>query len=175
MKIKVVLGLILLFIVKTSCTSNHRIEKYDLSPITENSIGNVNETDSLSKLDLCSVIPFDWDSLVVLPPYAHKGMLKQLNLTNINEIAEQFPYSTANRLPLLTVDERACVLLFISGNRIVNYSQVMRAALDFKDLVKENELIRSISREDFCNQLYLVKRNDTLTSASAYKIDIDKN
>ena len=174
MKIKLILGLILLVILKSACTSKHRIEEYELRPIIEDSIGNLSKTDSLSKLDLCTSIPFNLDSLVVLSPYTQEGMLKKLNLINISELEEQFPYSTANRFPLLTIDEGACVLLFIEKNRIVRYSHVSRSLLDFKDLVMENESIALIARGDFCNQLYVIKRSETLNSASAYKIILDK-
>lgn len=170
MKIKGVLGIIMLFMTQNSCNSKHRIEKYDLNPIIEKRLASLNKTDTLIKLNLCGAIPFKWDSIVVLPPYAHEGMLEKLSLININEVAEQFPYSTANRFPLLTIDERVCMLLFVEENRIVNYSGVMRASFHFRDLVKENDLIKSIAREDFCNKLYVVKRSDTLISPSIYRM-----
>ncbi len=171
---KVIMVLAILVILKLSCTSKHQIENYDLSPVITNSIGDLNNLDSLISVDLCSAIPFKWDRLVVLPPYAVEGMLEKVNLININELAEGPPYLSGNRFPQLTIDDRACVLLFVEKNRILSYSHVGRALLDFTDLVKDNELIKSIAREDFCNKLYLVKRSDTLNSASAYKIVIDQ-
>ncbi len=170
MKINGVLGIILLFIIQTSCTSKHQIEKYDLKLIIEKRLASFNKTDTLSKFNLCGSIPFKWDCVVVLPPYANEGMLEKLSLININEMAKQFPYSRTNRFPLLTIDEGACVVLFVDENRIVSYSHVMRASFDFKDLVEENQLIRSIAREDFCNKLYVIKRSDTLISPSIYRM-----
>lgn len=173
MRINIVLWMApLLLLGKVSCTSKHPIEGYNLSPVIEKNIVLANTTDSLPiKLELCSTIPFTWDNMVVLPPYySDEKMLKTLNLTNIDEIAEKFPYYTKNRFPVLTGDEGAYVLLFVYKDRIIRYSQVQRVPLDFKDVMKKEERIGNLTKEAICNQLYLKKRNDTLDSPSSYQM-----
>ncbi len=81
-------------------------------------------------------------------------MVRDLGFTNSEQIEDM--------LPELTYDEGKCVFLFIEGKEIVRYSIVSKIPLDITYLFDNRLTSQWITRQDACNNLYVVKEGNIL-------------
>ena len=99
------------------------VKNVDLKKAVDSQISalKMEKSDSL-KFDLCTYIPFEWDSLVVVTGYSTPNTLKVFKFENQHVIRE-----------LITiVPERSNILLYIRSNRIVGFSDLQAPLLDFR-------------------------------------------
>lgn len=146
--------LMIFFVAQLSCTTKD-IEKYDINPTLNAKAQVLKKSAQPIKLDLCNGTSFNWDNIIILPPYSNAEFIRKHNLANSKSIEKL--------LPALTLDEGKCILLFVENNKIVKYSSVSRIPLDFNEVKRQDQTVMNISREMACNQLYIEKDNDKLS------------
>ncbi|MFA6275142.1 MAG: hypothetical protein WC622_00225 [Pedobacter sp.] len=148
-------GVLLLCTFHLSCTTKHKIKEYDFNTILKAKIMLAGKSSQPIKLNLCDEITFNWDSILILPPYSNAKVVRKQGLVNSKAIEEM--------LPELTLDEGKCVLLFIENNTVIKYSYVPRVPIDFNNIKKLDEPITKISRKIGCEQFYIKKNNNTFS------------
>ena len=126
---------------------HEKVERYPLDSIF-NKIEPI-PTDSLTKINICKYIPSDWDSILVVIPYAvlsRQDDLKELtNFSTIKSEIKDIEYS-----------DMICYLLFVKSNKVIGYGEVKRSPIDFASFPPEGKSIGVIRRSD-CDKFFLKK------------------
>lgn len=147
--------LLIFFVALLGCTTK-KIETYDTNPAITAKVLEAKKSDQPVKLELCKNTSFNWDRIVILPPYSNAESIKKQNLVNSEAIEKM--------MPELTLDEGKCILLFVENNNIVRYSSVPRVPLDFNEVKVQDQAVMDISREIACSQLYISNSKDNQLS-----------
>ena len=139
-------ALLLLLVFQFSCTSEQKIEAYNITPILETKARLAKNNQQKVKLELCNQIPFKWDKIIVIPPYSTAQMIRKYELENSKFIE--------NNMIDSLYDEGKCLLLYIEKNTIQRYSFVPRIPLDF-NYVNNSDTIKTLSKKLVCDELYI--------------------
>ena len=142
----------LLLVFLLGCNSD-KIERYNIQPILESKAILARKTDGIVKLELCSVNSFNWDKIIVVPPYSTAATIAKYNLHNSR-------FVEVNLLDTL-YHETHNLLLFVKQNAIMRYSYVPRETIDFA-YVNDKSAPLTISRKIACEQLYIKSNNMNL-------------
>ncbi len=144
--------LLILTIFQFSCNSEQKIEAYNLTPNLEAKVKIAIKSNQKIKLQLCEMVPFIWDKIIVIPPYTDAEKIRSYNLHNSKFIER-------NMIDSL-FDEGKCLLLYIQDDTIVRYSFVPRTPLDF-NYINNDDSIKTLSKKLVCHELYINKVNNT--------------
>jgi hypothetical protein len=142
--------LLLFVILFFSACKDDKVENVNLNNVIDSYVIAVNkdiQTDSL-RFELCSYIPFKWDSLVVAGGYSTPETLAGFKFDN-QHVLEQF---------IDFVDESSYILLYIYNNRIVGYSDLYLPMLDFDMISRRRHLGYTVMYESECNFLLTRKQ-----------------
>lgn len=145
---------IILLTLQIGCSSEPTIKDFDFSNILKTKINVAADASYPIKFSICNEIPFNWDYLVILPPYTNNEIVKKHKLINSIQIER--------RLPELTLNEDICIILFVEKNAIVRCSYVSRRLVDFNNVNYSNKIIDKISKKTLCEDLYLRREKTTL-------------
>ena len=145
-------ALLLLLSFQFSCTSERKIEAYNIKPMLAEKAKLAVSNEDKVKLELCNQIPFKWDKIIVIPPYSNAQMISKYELDNSKFIED-------NMIDSL-YDEGKCLLLYIEKNTIQRYSFVPRTPLDF-NYINNSDTIKTLSRKLICDELYIKVINGT--------------
>lgn len=137
-------------VLLSSCSTKD-VEKFDINPIMNKAYMSATASPEPVRIDLCESVPFNWDALIIIPPYSELDVIDNENLENTRALEKL--------MPGLTGDEGYCLLLFIENKTIVKYSLAPRANLDFNGLVGQERVMANLSRESVCKRLVVKKSN----------------
>jgi len=100
-----------------------------------------------AKLELCSLIPLKWDSLVVVTGYATPQLLDGFNFKNPGVLKQM-----VNQTP-----ENSYTLLYVRSNSIVGYSYFEHSLVDFNMLSTQRHQGFTVMQEKECANLMIRK------------------
>lgn len=146
MKVKEVFFVLLLNFC-LACTPHKDLEEYNINSLL---VEQVQLSKTLNKpvvLSLCNQLPFKWDNIIILGPYSNDTVLDRYNLVNASAISK--------KLPVLALDETACILLFVENKMIVRYCIVPRELVDFNDFKPKKEGQFIIAKKEACEQIVI--------------------
>ncbi len=136
-----------------SCSEKKHVEKHDLNSALKNRIKILSKDTSVA-LNFCELIPFDWDNIYIVPPYAEIKRFKKRNVKYSNNLASELSNSSLN--------EQNCILVFVKNRSILRYSTVSRQILDFAHLERNGLWTDSISKVEVCKNLQTKKEGSSL-------------
>ncbi|MGF1925034.1 MAG: hypothetical protein ACQUHE_12715 [Bacteroidia bacterium] len=147
---KLIIFILVLF--QLGCT-DEKIERYDISPILKAKAELATKPATLVKLELCDIDLFNWNRIIIIPPYTTVTKIKSYKLDN-SSFVEKHLLDTLYR-------ETDCLLLFVQNNNVVRYSYVSREFIDF-NYINNTNTNRTLSKEIACERLYIKNINSTL-------------
>jgi len=129
------------------CRSDKNLTKIDLNSIVKQKCILLNKSaqDSIN-LNLCSMIPLKWDSIIVLTPYIPIAKLRELPLKNSNLLSSFYK----------ELDDTSLTLLYIHKNQILGYSIYTRD-IDIIAISQKKYYGHMIVTKDQCNYLFIKK------------------
>lgn len=105
-----------------------------------------------ASFNLCGLIKSDWDSVLIVRPYARPETVKSLNIGNYSEVSDMVYHQSFN--------EESCTLLFIHKGEYVGHSVVTRRFIDLSTLVSEKNKQVSWINKRTCNRINVIKYID---------------
>lgn len=108
-----------------SCNRKKAIKQFSFDSKFTDSVSVESEPSAL-RLNLCTVIKEEWDSIVVVQPYTEPSKVKSLGLKNIQAIE-----SNVERMAHIDFHT---LLLFVKEDKVIGYSELPRDHFDIREL-----------------------------------------
>lgn len=102
-----------------SCKGKEEIKQFSFDSKLTNSVATL-------RLNLCTVIKEEWDSIVVVQPYTEPSKVRSLGLKNIQAIE-----SNVERMAHIDFHT---LLLFVKEGKVIGYCELPRDQFDIREL-----------------------------------------
>lgn len=150
MKNKIILIIVLLGVLCACYAPEKKFQEYSINPFLESRALQAKKSGSKVKLQLCNETAFNWDKLIIVPPYSTPRMIRGYKLANSTFVERHL----LGRLYL----ESDCLLLFIEKNAIVKYAYAARVPIDF-NYINGSDNTKLLPRKMAC-ELYVQYANN---------------
>lgn len=141
---------LMVFAALTSGCKSSSVEKINFDKMFSDISSDANRSLSSSgiNVDFCSRLNRDWDSIVVITPYASIDKIKKLALANFESISSEVESAKYS--------EQQTQLLLVKKNQIIGYGSLSYKPLDLSSLLHQDGSPVIISQAD-CNLMAIVK------------------